>query len=467
MENVNKNIDEKVENVNKNIENEKKEYVRMRGNMIFENIKKENHILEENIQNEDTSNAIPIKTVDNFVIRVSNAIEESVRAPILRQIKIADAAMAHLLLRQLHLLTYFAVTRSLLLMRAGHVAPQGVITIVEDIRRECLNFEFYNRSSVLSAHLTSLVQSSALSVSISDFKSKKTLFLKSKSFNRTLVRSSSLVTNRTLVKSSSTSNIVNDNKDMFINNLQSFINNYIYISEIYTNYHEFINSSKNILLFINMNCDKLNGRDLTGRQIIESINIKLNVKFPLSLIFTDEVMEMYTRIYHLLATCAYAEWELREMWIISKTSKKEKIPGMHQMDMVRQSMQYFVWVLRSFITFEVVEAEYIDFLKNFKNSFLCMNDMINIHKKLLYEISKKCLLTKHTSSILGGILDSLELIHDLRMYSERTDASLHELAVLCEKWKTTNDWLRKIFRHLSRFSTFAPLYSRLFPNSCI
>ncbi|KAJ6222396.1 hypothetical protein RDWZM_000941 [Blomia tropicalis] len=181
----------------------------------------------------------------------------------------------------------------------------------------------------------------------------------------------------------------------------------------------------------------------------ESLMLKFDVPFPLSLIFTQKSIVCYQLMFRYVFLCRYAEMELEETWKdnilnvqlrqadqlarkavsanISSTGPEESegtvrhlvkaFKSMHKKAFaLRYKMIAFVRNFHYFYAFEVIDPFFAQFISQLTKRGSSLDSVIECHEKFLEHCFSSCFLTslEITSIIIKIFMLCIELSHALK-----------------------------------------------------
>lgn len=220
--------------------------------------------------------------------------------------------------------------------------------------------------------------------------------------------------------------------------------------------------SKKLTKYINSGksgVDKLDGNVITSQRTsqannqnkvsnklfcYESLMLKFDVPFPLSLIFTQKSIICYELLFRYVFLCRYAEMELEETWkdnILNIQLKKydslqlvnseessetdtetrllaKAFKSIHKKAFaLRYKMIAFVRNFHYFYAFEVVDPFFAQFISQITKKGSSLDSVIECHEKFLEHCFSSCFLTsiEITSIIIKIFTLCIELSHALKV----------------------------------------------------
>lgn len=175
----------------------------------------------------------------------------------------------------------------------------------------------------------------------------------------------------------------------------------------------------------------------------ESLMLKFDVPFPLSLIFTQKSIVCYQLLFRYVFLCRYAEMELEETWkdnvlnvqlkqydeVSRKTASEnggesaqsleaKAFKGLHKKAFaLRYKMIAFVRNFHYFYAFEVIDPFFSQFISQLTKRGSSLDSVIEYHEKFLEQCFSSCFLTSMevTSIIIKIFLLCIELSHALKV----------------------------------------------------
>lgn len=174
----------------------------------------------------------------------------------------------------------------------------------------------------------------------------------------------------------------------------------------------------------------------------ESLMLKFDVPFPLSLIFTQKSIVCYQLLFRYVFLCRYAEMELEETWkdnvlnvqlkqydeVSRKTASEnggspqsleaKAFKGLHKKAFaLRYKMIAFVRNFHYFYAFEVIDPFFSQFISQLTKRGSSLDSVIEYHEKFLEQCFSSCFLTslEVTSIIIKIFLLCIELSHALKV----------------------------------------------------
>lgn len=174
----------------------------------------------------------------------------------------------------------------------------------------------------------------------------------------------------------------------------------------------------------------------------ESLMLKFDVPFPLSLIFTQKSIVCYQLLFRYVFLCRYAEMELEETWkdnvlnvqlkqydevsrkkTVSENSESSQsmaksFKGLHKKAFaLRYKMIAFVRNFHYFYAFEVIDPFFSQFISQLTKRGSSLDSVIEYHEKFLEQCFSSCFLTslEVTSIIIKIFLLCIELSHALKV----------------------------------------------------
>lgn len=175
----------------------------------------------------------------------------------------------------------------------------------------------------------------------------------------------------------------------------------------------------------------------------ESLMLKFDVPFPLSLIFTQKSIICYQLLFRYMFLCRYAEMELEESWkdnvlnvqlkhcdalarkavpeaenteAVHKLAKAFK--GLHKKAFaLRYKMIAFVRNFHYFYAFEVIDPLFAQFISQLTKRGSSLDSVIDYHEKFLEQCFSSLFLTslEVTSIIIKIFMLCIEISHALKV----------------------------------------------------
>lgn len=162
----------------------------------------------------------------------------------------------------------------------------------------------------------------------------------------------------------------------------------------------------------------------------ESLGLKFDVPFPLSLIFSQKSIICYELLFRYVFLCRYAAMELEETWkdnVLNTRLKNQQawtedgqtvsFKAVHRRAFaLRYKMIAFVRNFHYFYAFEVIDPFFGSFIDNIQRKGSSLDSVIECHEKFLENCFASCFLTNLpiTTIIIKVFTLCIELSHALK-----------------------------------------------------
>lgn len=163
----------------------------------------------------------------------------------------------------------------------------------------------------------------------------------------------------------------------------------------------------------------------------ESLGLKFDVPFPLSLIFSQKSIICYELLFRYIFLCRYAAMELEETWKDNLLNTQLNDPqtwteegpstvsfkAVHRRAFaLRYKMIAFVRNFHYFYAFEVIDPSFGSFIENIQRKGTSLDSVIECHEKFLENCFASCFLTNLpiTTIIIKVFTLCIELSHALK-----------------------------------------------------
>ncbi|CAF1218652.1 unnamed protein product [Rotaria sordida] len=187
-----------------------------------------------------------------------------------------------------------------------------------------------------------------------------------------------------------------------------------------------------------------NSISLLDSTLLDYFDLNYTIQWPLNIVISQDMLEKYKIIFRFLLRILIVKQVLNEIWIILKSCKQQNstLSKLHQ---YRHQMQHFMTVLISYITNQVIQIAWTEFMHKIQKA-KHINEIAAAHNEYLDRTMLNCLLTPNAAPILNEVNRVLTLIIRFRCqlktfswilnanYTDPSDTSVQALRTTFEKY---------------------------------
>ncbi|CAF1290773.1 unnamed protein product [Adineta steineri] len=187
-----------------------------------------------------------------------------------------------------------------------------------------------------------------------------------------------------------------------------------------------------------------NSISLLDSTLFDYFDLQYNIQWPLNIVISPDMLEKYKIIFRFLLRILIVKQVLNEIWIMLKACKRQNstLTPLHQ---YRHQMQHFMTVLSNYITNQVIQIAWNEFLRKIQKA-KHINEIAAAHSEYLDKTMLNCLLTPNAAPILNEVNRVLTLIIRFRCqlktfswildatYTDVSDTSIQALRTTFEKY---------------------------------
>ncbi|CAF0800134.1 unnamed protein product [Rotaria sp. Silwood1] len=187
-----------------------------------------------------------------------------------------------------------------------------------------------------------------------------------------------------------------------------------------------------------------NSLSLLDSTLLDYFDLIYTIQWPLNIVISQDMLEKYKIIFRFLLRILIVKQVLSEIWIILKSCKQQNatLSKLHQ---YRHHMQHFMTVLINYITNQVIQISWIEFMRKIQKA-KHINEIAAAHNEYLDRTMLNCLLTPNAAPILNEVNRVLTLIIRFRCqlktfswilnatYTDPSDTSVQALRTTFEKY---------------------------------
>ncbi|KAJ8664580.1 hypothetical protein QAD02_006242 [Eretmocerus hayati] len=127
-------------------------------------------------------------------------------------------------------------------------------------------------------------------------------------------------------------------------------------------------------------------------EILSCLSLDYKISWPLNIIFSDVVMQQYSKVFKFLLMVSRVFWVLQQDFHILKVARTTSVSKHHhKLQLYQHSMMQFMNALHTYLTCSVLHASWTEFEKDLENA-TTLDEVYDTHVRYIKKILSRCML---------------------------------------------------------------------------
>lgn len=143
-------------------------------------------------------------------------------------------------------------------------------------------------------------------------------------------------------------------------------------------------------------------------------SLNYEVGSPLTTIFTNKIMGKYLVLFNFFWKVKRLEHILNDIWMLHKKNTQigvsdDMIESLNTCNLIRHQMLHFVKTFFVYLMLEVVETEWLDFMKGIETAG-SLDEIISLHERFVGNVMKRAITSEEKAPLKSQLLKILEAV---------------------------------------------------------